>query len=66
MPDSSGAREVLAPVAVAAPADAALQAQLGAILDGEAVALADEGRTAEAIPILRRAVATLKPAGVAS
>ena len=47
------AREVLAPVADAAPADAALQAQLGAILDGEALILADEGRTAEAIPILR-------------
>ena len=30
------------------------------------MAPADEGRTAEAIPILRRAVATLKPAGVAS
>jgi tetratricopeptide (TPR) repeat protein len=58
------AREVVA--AVAAPADAALQAQLGAILDGEALALSDEGRTAEAIPILRRAVATLKLAGIAS
>ena len=49
------AREAIAPIAVAAPADAAVQAQLGAILDGEALALSDEGRTAEAIPILRRA-----------
>jgi serine/threonine-protein kinase len=60
------AREVLAPLADAAPTDAALQAQLGAILDGEALTLADEGRTGEAIPILRHAVAALKPAGVAS
>ena len=57
---------MLAPVADAAPADAELLAQLGAILDGEALALADEGRPAEAIPILRRAVAALEPAGVAS
>ena len=63
---SARAREVLAPLADAAPADAETRGQLGAILDGEALVPADEGRPAEAIPILRRTVAALKPAGVAS
>ncbi len=53
---------MIAPVAAAAPADASLQARLGAILGEEAASLAEEGRPGEAIPIFRRAIASLRPA----
>jgi serine/threonine protein kinase/tetratricopeptide (TPR) repeat protein len=60
------AGDVLAAVADAAPADSALQGRLGAVFTGEALALADLGQVSKAVPVLRRAVAILKPFGASS
>ena len=46
--------------------DTPRNSRLGLVLTGEALALADQGRRSEAIPILRRAVAILKPLGTAT
>ena len=60
------ARAAIESLAGAEPADSALQGRLGEVLTGEALALADQGRSSDAIPILRRAVTILKPLGVSS
>jgi serine/threonine protein kinase len=59
-------RAAIEPLAVAEPADSALHGRLGEILTGEAVALADQGRGSEALPILERAVVILKPLGASA
>ncbi len=60
------ARTTIEPFAAADPADSAVQGRLGVVLTGEALALADQGRTTEAIPILRNALSVLKPLGVST
>ncbi len=60
------ARGILQPFADAAPSDTAIQGLLGAVLTGEALAMADQGQEPEALPILRRAVAILRPIGTAA
>ena len=49
-----------------ATVDSPREGRLGLVLTGEALALADQGRRSEAMPILRRAVAILKPLGTAT
>ena len=53
----------LKPFAEGTPGDSPVQGLFGAVLTGEALAIADQGRVSEALPILRRAVATLKLVG---
>ena len=62
----SEAHAVLDRFAASATVDTPRERRLGQVLTREALALADQGRRSEAIAILRRAVAILKPLGTAT
>jgi tetratricopeptide (TPR) repeat protein len=57
------ARELLDEAAAAREADREISGLLGAALTDEAVALAEEQKPSEALPLLSRAIDTLKPIG---
>jgi serine/threonine protein kinase/tetratricopeptide (TPR) repeat protein len=58
------AQSVMKSFTDASQEDSALQRLLGSVLTGESLALADQGRVTDALPILRRSVAILKPFGI--